>query len=267
VRLIPRSFGPAVVLAFCAAAHAQSPAPTAPAPAPAAAPAPGISLQIPGMPFSPTLSVPIPGLQQAPPSVSPQAQGPVAAPVQAPSAVSVPIPGVPGAPTLSVPVPGLQQAPAQAVVPGKPQIAPQAQSQQAAPQPPAPPKPSVAELSFVIDANVNPDASGRPSPVVVRIYELRSVAAFNKADFFSLYERDKEQLGPELVSRDELPLMPGGKPQAITTLRTDTRYLGVVAAFRDIERARWRASTPIFVNQTTRMEIKLDRNEIAIKLQ
>jgi type VI secretion system protein VasD len=138
---------------------------------------------------------------------------------------------------------------------------------QPAPQVQAPPKPSVAELSFIIDANVNPDASGRPSPVLVRIYELRSVAAFNRADFFSLYERDKEQLGPELVSRDELPLMPGGKPQAITTLRSDTRYVGVVAAFRDIERARWRASTPIFVNQTTRMEITLDRNEVAIRLQ
>lgn len=103
--------------------------------------------------------------------------------------------------------------------------------------------------------------------MLVRIYELRSVAAFNRADFFALFERDKEHLAAELVSREELPLMPGGKPQAITTLRSDTRYLGVIAAFRDIERAQWRASTPIFVNQTTRMEIKLDRNQIAIKLQ
>jgi type VI secretion system protein VasD len=217
VRPILRSCGLIPLALMCAVAHAQfvtTPAP-APAPAPAAAPqAPGIAVQIPGVPGSPTLSVPVPG--------------------QAPAAAK------PGAAAVSV---------------------------QPAPQVPAPPKPSVAELSFVIDANLNPDASGRPSPVILRIYELRSVAAFNRADFFSLYERDREQLGPELVSRDELPLMPGGRPQAITTLRSDTRYVGVVAAFRDIERARWRASTPIFVNQTTRMEIKLDRNEVAIKLQ
>jgi type VI secretion system protein VasD len=201
----------------------------------------------------------------APPQAAPLQTQPGVAPVQPqPSAFAVPIPGVPGSPTLSVPVPG--QAPA-AAQPGVPPAAVAPAPLQSAPQAQAPPKPSVAELSFIIDANVNPDASGRPSPVLVRIYELRSVAAFNRADFFSLYERDKEQLGPELVSRDELPLMPGGKPQAITTLRSDTRYVGVVAAFRDIERARWRASTPIFVNQTTRMEIKLDRNEVAIRLQ
>jgi type VI secretion system protein VasD len=182
----------------------------------------------------------------------------------------VPLPGVPGSPTVTVPVPG-QPAPAAAapgVVPAQPGVAPVVVAPPpAAPQPPAPPKPSIAELSFVIDANVNPDASGRPSPVVVRIYELKSLAAFNRADFFSLYEKDREQLGPDLVNRDELPLMPGGKPQALTTLKSDTRYLGIVVAFRDIERARWRASTPIFVNQTTRMEIKLDRNEVAIRLQ
>jgi type VI secretion system protein VasD len=193
--------------------------------------------------------------------VTTPAPAPAPAPAAAPQApgIAVQIPGVPGLPALSLPVPG--QAPAAA----KPGAAPL--SAQPAPPAPAAPNPSVAELSFVIDANLNPDASGRPSPVMLRIYELRSVAAFNRADFFSLYERDREQLGPELVSRDELPLMPGGSPQAITTLRSDTRYVGVVAAFRDIERARWRASTPIFVNQTTRMEIKLDRNEVAIKLQ
>jgi type VI secretion system protein VasD len=200
------------------------------APQPAPAQPPGVAVQIPGVPMSPTISVPVPGMPQA----APVAGQPAAAPA----------PGKP-APAGAVPAP----VPAQAA------------------QPPAPPKPSIAELSFVIDANVNPDASGRPSPIVVRIYELKSVAAFNRADFFSLYEREKEQLGPDLVSRDELPLMPGAKPQAITTLRSDTRYVGVIAAFRDIERARWRASTPILVNQTTRMEIKLDRNEVAIKLQ
>jgi type VI secretion system protein VasD len=220
------------------------------------------------MPMGPTLSVPVPGMPQAPAATPVATQPGVAAPVQQPSAVAVPIPGVPGSPTVMVPVPGQQPAPA--AVPPKPGVAPVQPGVAVAPvpaQPPAPPLPSIAELSFVIDANVNPDASGRPSPVVVRIYELKSLAAFNRADFFSLYEKDREQLGADLVNRDELPMMPGGKPQAITTLRSDTRYLGVVAAFRDIERARWRASTPIFVNQTTRMEIKLDRNEIAIRLQ
>ncbi|HEX2830684.1 MAG TPA: type VI secretion system lipoprotein TssJ [Burkholderiales bacterium] len=266
----------ASVLSCAAFAQVQ----VTPAPAPAPVQQPGIAVQIPGVPMSPTISVPIPGLPGAPPVAAQPA--PVAAqpgvvapaPAAQPAGVAVPIPGVPGSPVVTVPVPG-QPAPAAAApgaVPVQPGVAPAPPAAvvvapAAAPQPPAPPKPSVAELSFVIDPNVNPDATGRPSPVVVRIYELKSLAAFNRADFFSLYEKDREQLGPDLVNRDELPLMPGAKPQAITTLKSETRYVGIVAAFRDIERARWRASTPIFVNQTTRMEIKLDRNEVAIRLQ
>ena len=223
-----RSFAVVAFCSFAGAAVAQfAPAP-APAPAPAAAPPPGVTLQIPGVPMAPTVTVPVPGMPQAAPAAPPAAPAPAAV---APKPAAAPPPPVAVAP------------------------------------PPAPPKPSVAELSFVIDPNVNPDASGRPSPVVVRIYELKSLSAFNRADFFSLYEKDRELLAADLVNRDELPMVPGGKPQAITTLRSDTRYLGVVAAFRDIEGARWRASTPIFVNQTTRMEIKLDRNEVAIRLQ
>jgi type VI secretion system protein VasD len=223
------------------------------APAAQPAPAPGLAVQVPGVPMSPTVSVPVPGA--APLAAQPAA----AATAPQPAAVAAPIPGIPGA-TVSVPAHG---APAAAAAGAKPAV----QAVAAPPAQPAPPRPSVAELSFVIDPNVNPDASGRPSPVIVRIYELKSLSAFNRADFFALYERDREQLGPDLVNRDELPLMPGASPQAITTLRSDTRYLGVIAAFRDIERAHWRASTPILVHQTTRMQIKLDRNEVAIRLQ
>jgi type VI secretion system protein VasD len=276
VRSILRSSGAVVAVAFACGALAQVQV-VQPAPAPVAAPAPaappGIAIQIPGLPMGPTISMPVPGLPQAPAAAAPVAAQPgVVAPAPQPAAVAVPIPGVPGSPTLSVPMPG---QPAPAAVPGQPVAAkPAAVPPGAAPapapvaaQPPAPPKPTVAELSFVIDANVNPDVTGRPSPVVVRIYELKSLAAFNRADFFTLYEKDRELLATDLVNRDEMPLLPGGKPQAITTLRSDTRYLGIVAAFRDIERAQWRASTPILLHQTTRMEIKLDRNEVAIRLQ
>jgi type VI secretion system protein VasD len=142
-----------------------------------------------------------------------------------------------------------------------------AQPAQAAPAPAAVVAPSTVELSFFVSTDVNPDASGRASPVIVRIYELRSVAAFNATDFFSLFDKEKDVLGGELLVRDELPLMPGGTPQAIKNLRSETRYLGIVAAFRDIERARWRASTPVLRNQATRMDVKLDQSQVSIAIQ
>ena len=124
----------------------------------------------------------------------------------------------------------------------------------------------MAEMSFIVGPNVNPDPTGRPSPVIVRTYELKSATVFNSSDFFAVFDRDKEILGADLVARDEWALTPGSNRQALKNLQRDTRYVGVVAAFRDVERARWRAATFVYPNQTTRMEITLDRNEVNIRL-
>src|ERR1700680_2089380 len=105
--------------------------------------------------------------------------------------------------------------------------------------PPPPPKPTTITAALDAHANVNPDARGRPSPVVVRFYELKSLAAFDAADFFSMFDRDKETLGAELVAREEFNLRPGEKRPLARTLQLDTRYIGVVAAFRDLERSQW----------------------------
>lgn len=94
---------------------------------------------------------------------------------------------------------------------------------------------------------LNPDIQGRPSPVVVRLYLLRAGINFGAADFFSLYERDAAVLGADLLAREEMQLRPGATVSIARKFPSDARFLGVVAAFRDIERSSWRAlsSLPI----------------------
>jgi type VI secretion system protein VasD len=91
---------------------------------------------------------------------------------------------------------------------------------------------------------VNPDGSGRPSPVVVRVYQLKTDGAFSAADFFPLFDDDQKALGPELVSRDEFILAPAEQKSVDLTLSGETRYVGAVAAFRDIRNAQWRGVVP-----------------------
>ncbi|RZL68919.1 MAG: type VI secretion system lipoprotein TssJ, partial [Pedobacter sp.] len=45
------------------------------------------------------------------------------------------------------------------------------------------------DLRLVIqtDMDINPDANNRPSPVFVRMYELKSPIIFHQADFMTLY--------------------------------------------------------------------------------
>lgn len=128
----------------------------------------------------------------------------------------------------------------------------------------APPKPTVIQTAVEVDAGVNPDVRGRASPVILRVLELKSLAAFEGADFFSLFDRDKETLGAELVGREEYILQPGEKKRFERTLQPETRFVGVVAAFRDLERARWRAATAVVPNKTTPLVIKLEPRAVSI---
>lgn len=99
------------------------------------------------------------------------------------------------------------------------------------------------------DAAVNPDSSGRPSPIIVRLYELKTVAGFNRADFFSLWDREQDTLSADLVAREEIQLRPGEQRTIERPADPDARQLAVVAAYRNLERADWRRAVPIKPNQ------------------
>ncbi len=126
------------------------------------------------------------------------------------------------------------------------------------------PKPTVIQVGLEAAANVNPDARGRPSPIILRFYELKSPTSFNNADFFSLYEHDQETLGADRVAKEEIQLTPGEKRQFERQTQPDTHYIGVIAAFRDLEHAQWRSTLAVPLQQTTPITIKLDGSTIVI---
>jgi type VI secretion system protein VasD len=122
--------------------------------------------------------------------------------------------------------------------------------------PPKPPPPTVVTGSIEAAPQLNPTAAKRPSPVQVRIYELKSAAAFGSADFMSLYQGDQAALGPEMIAREEFTLRPGETRAYTKTLDGDTRFIGVVAAYRDLERATWRTVVPVQLNRTQKLTIR-----------
>lgn len=118
--------------------------------------------------------------------------------------------------------------------------------------------PATLNATVAAGAQVNPDARRRPSPVVVRVFELKAPTLFEQADFVSLYEKDQAILAAELVSREEFVLRPGETRPLAKPLSPDTKFIGVMAAFRELERARWRAVVPVVANKKNVVEIKLD---------
>lgn len=129
---------------------------------------------------------------------------------------------------------------------------------------PKPPPPTVIQLSLAVGSDANPDSRGRASPVIVRLFELKSRAAFDSADFFSLYEKDQSTLGSEMVAREEFQLKPMEMRQIERTLQPDTRHIGVVAAFRDLERAIWRSATVVPLNKTSAVQLRIEGRSITI---
>lgn len=126
------------------------------------------------------------------------------------------------------------------------------------PPPPPPPKPGALVINMAASAGINPTASNRPSPVMVRLYELKASAQFEAADFLSLFDKDQATLGADIVTRDEFVLAPGEKKAITKALVADTKFIGVLAAFRDLERARWRAVAAVLPNKNNVIAINLD---------
>ncbi|MEJ5057291.1 MULTISPECIES: type VI secretion system lipoprotein TssJ [unclassified Pseudomonas] len=120
---------------------------------------------------------------------------------------------------------------------------------------------SVTKLNLQLTASdqLNPDLNGRPSPIVVRLFELRHPVAFENADFFSLYERAKESLAPDLVTSEELDLRPGETVSLKLSVKKGSRYVGILAAYRDLPETRWRYTVPITPAGITSVDLTLDQ--------
>jgi type VI secretion system protein VasD len=134
------------------------------------------------------------------------------------------------------------------------------------------PKPPIATVSLNVQSNINSfstitDETKAPEarPVVIRFYELTSLSVFSSADFFSVFNDYRTTLESELITSEEFRLMPGQKQKFNRTLNIDTRYVGVVAAYKDLEQSQWRASTAIPAKELApEIYIFLEGNKIQI---
>ncbi|MEX6500734.1 type VI secretion system lipoprotein TssJ [Pseudomonas zhanjiangensis] len=114
------------------------------------------------------------------------------------------------------------------------------------------------DLSLSGSDQLNPDLNGRPSPIVLRLIELKHPVAFENADFFSLYQRPKEALTPDLVTQEELELRPGETRQLKLSVEDGSRYVGVLAAYRDLPETSWRYVIPLQAQARNEVALQLD---------
>lgn len=124
--------------------------------------------------------------------------------------------------------------------------------------------PTKIKAQVLASHEINPDINNRPSPLVVRIYELNSAATFNNAEFFQLYDEEAATLGGDLVARQEFEISPGEGRELIFKPQENTRVLGVLAAFRNFDQAIWRATAKLDLNSTNTLIVKIGKQSVAI---
>jgi type VI secretion system protein VasD len=133
-------------------------------------------------------------------------------------------------------------------------------------EPAATTAPTALELTVVGGPELNPSAQGRPSPVVVRIFDLASTPAFEAADLTKLFEH-VEALKGTVLAIDELILHPGDIEERNRDLKPTVRMLGVAAAFREQDGAVWRITVPLRPGTRNFLLVQLDHNRIRFQTQ
>jgi type VI secretion system protein VasD len=126
------------------------------------------------------------------------------------------------------------------------------------------------EIAFKATADLNPDSSGRPSPVVVRIFVLKDSGSFLSASFDQLTTTPGESLAEALLSQERQIIRPGEAGVLQVKIDPAATHLGVVAEYRDSIGSQWRAVMAAperrLLDIVSRQSLQIDLSGSAVKI-
>ncbi|KOP60707.1 type VI secretion protein [Pseudomonas coronafaciens pv. porri] len=118
------------------------------------------------------------------------------------------------------------------------------------------------DISVIADNQLNPDINGRPSPVVIKLLELKRPTTAESMDFFSLYQRTEDVLANDLAASEIVELRPGDRIELKLKLHEGSRYFAVLAAYRSLSETRWRHVIQVSPGQQNRAVFLLGESGI-----
>jgi type VI secretion system protein VasD len=120
--------------------------------------------------------------------------------------------------------------------------------------------------------HLNPDESGAPLSVIVRVYQLRHRERFERADFRALWKNDEKVLEGDMLERKEVTVFPEKKTSVELQVdkKKGVQFLGVMALFRKPEGELWRQITSSDVSTwvpfgTPTVRLMLDQHKLTLE--
>lgn len=121
------------------------------------------------------------------------------------------------------------------------------------------------KITLKAAGDVNPDIDGRASPVAVKVYELSSRATFDTLDFDQSWNNATVVLSDQLLSSVDYVLLPKQSKEHNVVLRPNTRFIAIVAAYRDIDRAKWKVVYAVNSNWFHHHKVRLGAAGMELK--
>ena len=100
--------------------------------------------------------------------------------------------------------------------------------------------------------------------MAVRLFQLKSNAAFERADVFAVTEREQQTLGADGLGSEEFVIKPGENRAITRELKPGAQFIGTAVLFRDIDRARWRGVAPVAASGPSRRTLTITRLTAAL---
>ncbi len=92
--------------------------------------------------------------------------------------------------------------------------------------------------------NINRNINGIPSSTAIYIYQLTSTYNFKNASYADL-ANSKNNLDGNILMRTQVILLPGQSKTIYIDSESGSKYIGVVAGYRELDQVTWRQVYPI----------------------
>jgi type VI secretion system protein VasD len=125
--------------------------------------------------------------------------------------------------------------------------------------------PAVLNLTMIGGTGQNADPTGKAAPVAIKVYQLAATAKFKRSHWFALTENEAATLGRDAAApSQQFVVLPGETQNQTINLQYGVSAVGIIALYRDIDHARWRASAPVAQSGTTNLTLRIGRLAVTL---
>ena len=120
-------------------------------------------------------------------------------------------------------------------------------------------------LTIEITPEVNPDDTGRPSPVVLNIHEMKTGGNFRPANYIALFQNPEKQLGKDLINSTRIgPLVPGTTQTEKLKLDPATIRVGILGELNNYQKAKTMTAFDVVPGKDRKIKLIIDGNGLEL---